>query len=256
MYNYRPKRKIMGYDSNSSKNSSNSSDDSESNKHYRQHHHKKHKSEKKKHKKKSKKSKNHEHKRSSSKKGTKIGDEYNSQIISTKHENLTQKEHDHVDAEKGEFFGPMLPPHLMKKTVSKPVIGPLMPDNEDLLKLKDSEYKTIADNYVEDIPTEIYGPLPPKNNNEISTENVNSQELSENHLLLEQRALELKMAAIDGCFPVTGRSRDPQEREEWMMELPEVGLRRTASSAGAADILNLLKRGFHQGKEKPDFNDR
>ena len=150
-------------------------------------------------------------------------------------------------------FGPALPPHLAKNTenfktsqVSK-VIGPVIP--KELLEHKEvldvSTDKKITDEMKDAAASEIdekelqdsYGPLP----------YTNEEEMSAAQVKLEQRALELKLAAIDGTSTTASEQK---VREEWMLELPDVGLK-----SGLA-ALNNLKRGFHQGKEKPDFSDR
>jgi len=66
---------------------------------------------------------------------------------------------------------------------------------------------------------------------------------------LEERALALKLAALEGGS-LNGSTVDQDVREEWMLELPDVGLK-----SGLA-ALNNMKRTFYQGKERPDFSDR
>lgn len=253
----------MSDDSNESHDSTSSTSDSFDSKKHRSHrrHHGKHKTEekkKKKHKKKSsKKAKRHEHRSRS-----------DSSRKEKRRRRLSVEEE-----EEEEVFGPALPPHLHKPTL----IGPEMPKNaedlERLMKSREEEEKGAsvveATNHSKEEEEEMdseeegemFGPLPPPGHSSRSHHselNSKDQELSGKHRLLEERALELKMASIDGCFPSQNQSRDVNEREEWMMELPEVGLRRNLRTNGgtANDILNLLKRGFHQGKEKPDFEDR
>lgn len=150
-------------------------------------------------------------------------------------------------------FGPALPPHLAKNTenvktseVSK-VIGPVLP--RELLERKKLLDVSIDGKFVDEMKDaaasetdekelqDSYGPLPFTNEGEMSAAQVE----------LEQRALELKLAAIDGTSTTASEQK---VREEWMLELPDVGLK-----SGLA-ALNNLKRGFHQGKEKPDFSDR
>lgn len=260
----------MAHNTDSSDDSSSSS----SSEHHRRHHRRK--SEKRKHKKKSsKKSKKHERKRSSSRKerlwekkddprGEKMSkiqpNKYvseNDQINTFRNEERREKDNHDTNILEGDVFGPVLPPHLLKKTETRTFIGPQMPEDRDGYQLTtqnaEGKKNTNSDEEETDPSTEIYGPLPPKSNTDLTK---CTQEYSENQLLLEERALELKMAAIDGCFPVSGQKSDPDKREEWMMELPEVGLKRNVGATGGADILNLLKRGFHQGKEKPNFDDR
>lgn len=150
-----------------------------------------------------------------------------------------------------DLFGPALPPHLLNKSTTENnvargglVIGPTMPDDIEKYSQLEDELSTPAElpninkppEDEEDL-RESYGPLPIAKESDMSAQQIE----------LEKRALELKMAAIDGC---STENVDQKVREEWMLELPEVGLK-----TGLA-ALNNLKRGFHQGKEKPDFNDR
>lgn len=146
-------------------------------------------------------------------------------------------------------FGPALPAHLCKRiqlteTARSPpstpiVIGPLIP--AEFFDKDKFEELTKSSCHVEESEDEniqgSYGPLPVTNEREMTAAQIE----------LEQRALELKMAAIDG---INQTQSDQKVREEWMLELPQVGLK------GGLAALNNLKRGFHQGKEKPDFSDR
>ncbi|KAL7727737.1 hypothetical protein ACLKA6_008073 [Drosophila palustris] len=136
-------------------------------------------------------------------------------------------------------FGPALPPHLIKDSrADEPqpqvttIIGPVMPRNLAEPPLVESiPDQSVADNDDDDM-TGTFGPLP----------NATQVEL-------EERALALKLAALEGGS-LSGSAVDQDVREEWMLELPEVGLK-----SGLA-ALNNMKRTFHQGKERPDFSDR
>lgn len=150
-------------------------------------------------------------------------------------------------------FGPVLPPHLAKKpehieiSVVPAIIGPIIPrellENKKLLDIEAAEKFSCeigqddALGIDEKDLQDSYGPMPIKNEEEMSVAQIQ----------LEKRALELKLAAIDGTSTTV---REHNVREEWMLELPDVGLK-----SGLA-ALNNIKRGFHQGKEKPDFSDR
>ncbi|EDV93318.1 GPALPP motifs-containing protein 1 [Drosophila grimshawi] len=131
-------------------------------------------------------------------------------------------------------FGPALPPHLVKelKPESQPqepmIIGPVMPAN--LAETSIVASVADADDADDDDLTGMCGPLP----------NATQVEL-------EERALALKLAALEGGI---GSTPDQDVREEWMLELPEVGLK-----SGLA-ALNNMKRTFYQGKDRPDFTDR
>ncbi|KAH8417784.1 hypothetical protein KR222_005789 [Zaprionus bogoriensis] len=138
-------------------------------------------------------------------------------------------------------FGPALPPHLLKE--KKPqapqpepqaIIGPVMPDGlvKQDIPAKDDAVADADDDDDEDDLTGTFGPMP----------NATQVEL-------EERALALKLAALEGGG--LGSSTTEQDvREEWMLELPEVGLK------GGLAALNNMKRTFYQGKERPDFSDR
>ncbi|XP_037943616.1 GPALPP motifs-containing protein 1-like [Teleopsis dalmanni] len=150
-----------------------------------------------------------------------------------------------------DVFGPALPPHLLQKqqqhlpaqnavTEERNIVGPILPQQgipmETQEKLKDED-----DDDNDDDDYFSYGPMP------INLAESGEQHMSEQQIKLEQRALELKLAAIEGN---TLTNVDQKLREEWMLELPDVGLK-----SGLAAIANM-KRTFHQGKEKPDFSDR
>ncbi|KAM7359350.1 GPALPP motifs-containing protein 1 [Cochliomyia hominivorax] len=166
-----------------------------------------------------------------------------------------RREFDEKPSESTDAFGPALPPHLLNKSKGlekeeTTVIGPVIPKELILGNLKSQEAQNLSENLKlsdtndsnksdseEESLQGSYGPLPVNNEGKMSATQIE----------LEQRALELKMAAMDGIsVPAT----DTNIREEWMLELPEVGLK-----SGLA-ALNNMKRGFHQGKEKPDFSDR
>ncbi|KAH8383055.1 hypothetical protein KR009_006597 [Drosophila setifemur] len=130
-----------------------------------------------------------------------------------------------------EAFGPALPPHLQRVNVQiqpepqpKAVIGPILPSQF-------TQPKSPQEDEDDDDLAGTFGPLP----NACQVE-------------LEERALALKLAALEGGG--LGTSTDQEVREEWMLELPDVGLK------GGLAALNNLKRTFHQGKERPDFSDR
>lgn len=139
-------------------------------------------------------------------------------------------------------FGPALPPHLLKlQSVSTAAIGPVLPNSfnaeySDLHKPTIKEPQVL--DKIEDSSADFFGPMPVADDIPMS---VVEREL-------EQRALELKLAAFDGNDGT--KVSDQKVREEWMLELPDVGLK------GGLAALSNLKRTFHQGKEKPDFSDR
>lgn len=145
-------------------------------------------------------------------------------------------------------FGPALPPHLIKDDpkINKTLIGPVLP--RELLQTTESTKATGTrepidkDNVEEDnAPEFLYGPIP------VSFDSEGMAQMSAAQIELEQRALELKLAAIEGA---TEQTTDAKVREEWMLELPAVGLK------GGLAALSNMKRTFHQGKERPDFSDR
>ncbi|XP_017847102.1 GPALPP motifs-containing protein 1 [Drosophila busckii] len=138
----------------------------------------------------------------------------------------------HDSADNADAFGPALPPHLLKQaqndTTPAALIGPIIPS--ELIKATETTIKDNSDSE-EDLAGN-FGPLP-----------------HATHVQLEERALAMKLAALDGAgLGSTGTEQDV--REEWMLELPEVGLK------GGLAALNNMKRTFYQGKERPDFSDR
>ncbi|XP_017023521.1 GPALPP motifs-containing protein 1 [Drosophila kikkawai] len=140
-------------------------------------------------------------------------------------------------------FGPALPPHLRKDVILGPsiekqespptaMIGPILPSDFAQSKPSETESALKADEASDDDDlADTFGPLP----------NASKVEL-------EERALALKLAALEGGG--LGTSTDQEVREEWMLELPDVGLK-----SGLAALGNM-KRTFYQGKERPDFSDR
>ncbi|XP_054746945.1 GPALPP motifs-containing protein 1 [Anastrepha obliqua] len=145
-------------------------------------------------------------------------------------------------------FGPALPPHLLKDEpkVEKALIGPVLP--REFSQLTDStkvaepcEMEVLNEDGEEHDMAFSYGPMPTPADGE------GMIPMSATQIELEERALELKLAAIESG---TGQSVDVKVREEWMLELPAVGLK-----GGLAALANM-KRTFHQGKERPDFSDR
>nr|XP_017002616.2 GPALPP motifs-containing protein 1 [Drosophila takahashii] len=136
-------------------------------------------------------------------------------------------------------FGPALPPHLRKpilpeipeesqpKVQPQAMIGPILPSS----LAKEKSPVEDAESEDEDDLAGTFGPLP-----------------NASQVALEERALALKLAALEGG--ALGTSTDQEVREEWMLELPDVGLK-----SGLAALSNM-KRTFHQGKERPDFSDR
>ncbi|KAH8325230.1 hypothetical protein KR074_001447 [Drosophila pseudoananassae] len=136
-------------------------------------------------------------------------------------------------------FGPALPPHLKKQAHPEPkpevapkaMIGPILP-SQFLQTEQPSEKEEKNSNSDEDDDLAgTFGPLP----------NASQVEL-------EERALALKLAALEGGG--LGSTKDQDVREEWMLELPDVGLK------GGLAALSNMKRTFYQGKERPDFTDR
>ncbi|XP_017057504.1 GPALPP motifs-containing protein 1 isoform X2 [Drosophila ficusphila] len=140
-------------------------------------------------------------------------------------------------------FGPALPPHLRKSSQPempvegnpqkelgpqpKAMIGPILPSNLTMDKSPNKNDEADSD----DDLAGTFGPLP-----------------NASQVALEERALALKLAALEGGG--LGTSTDQEVREEWMLELPDVGLK-----SGLAALSNM-KRTFYQGKERPDFSDR
>lgn len=204
----------------------------------------KRKSEKKKHKKKDKKEKKHKDKKHYHRE--QCHSEPTPPTLSLDTKNGTNDAS--VDA-----FGPALPPHLLKADTKteRMLIGPSLP-SEFLNSVESAEIKsseicekvdaatTVGDGENEDIDFS-FGPMPVLNDSE------GLPKMSTTQIELEQRALELKIAGIDGT---TGNTTDANVREEWMLELPAVGLK------GGLAALSNMKRTFHQGKERPDFSDR
>ncbi|KAH8330388.1 hypothetical protein KR067_002066 [Drosophila pandora] len=136
-------------------------------------------------------------------------------------------------------FGPALPPHLQKPaqpepkadTAPKAMIGPILPSQFSQTEHPSDQEKKDSNSDEDDDLAGTFGPLP----------NASQVEL-------EERALALKLAALEGGG--LGGTTDQEVREEWMLELPEVGLK-----SGLAALSNM-KRTFYQGKERPDFSDR
>ncbi|XP_022211654.2 GPALPP motifs-containing protein 1 [Drosophila obscura] len=130
-------------------------------------------------------------------------------------------------------FGAPLPPHLRQQAKTEPsqMIGPILPS--DFPKAASpAAAENAEDDEEDDDMSGTFGPLP----------NATQVEL-------EERALALKLSVLQGGGLGTS-TNDKDGREEWMLELPDVGLK------GGLAALNNLKRTFHQGKERPDFSDR
>ncbi|XP_064553056.1 GPALPP motifs-containing protein 1 [Drosophila montana] len=132
-------------------------------------------------------------------------------------------------------FGPALPPHLTSPQVepqAQPpsIIGPVMPSQLPEPATVQADFDKREEDTDDDL-VGTFGPIP----------NATQVEL-------EERALALKLAALEGGLGTS--TTDQDVREEWMLELPEVGLK-----SGLA-ALNNMKRTFYQGKERPDFSDR
>ncbi|XP_059619669.1 GPALPP motifs-containing protein 1 [Phlebotomus argentipes] len=131
-------------------------------------------------------------------------------------------------------FGPALPPHLLKTSGSaaeQRIVGPSMPPDFRPSEAGNAIEDTQSDEDDDDEVT--IGPSMPG-------EVLNSR----SQLELEERALQMKLNALEGA---TGSaSSEVQSREEWMTELPEV---RKLSHMG------IGPRQFRQ-KEGPDFSDR
>lgn len=124
--------------------------------------------------------------------------------------------------------GPALPPHLLKKTDEK-VIGPTLPPGFQLSTAIDEGPQSAEDDDEED---EMIGPLP---------DGVASN--SRTQYELEERALKLKMAQLQGH---TMNEDQTKQREEWMLELPDVKSVKT---------LGLGARQFRK-RAGPDLSDR
>ncbi|CAD6993059.1 GPALPP motifs-containing protein 1 [Ceratitis capitata] len=220
---------------------SNGTDSSSSSEDYKKHKkskRQKHKSEKKKHKKKEKKVKHHKDKKRD-----------RQEKILKQPMNVQPSKHREI-CKNDDTFGPALPPHLRKveNKTEQVLIGPALPS--DLLNAthiieteKESEIHQIEEplgnNEINDDFS--YGPMP------VPMDAEGITQMSATQIELEQRALELKLAVIEGG---TCKTSDAKVREEWMLELPAVGLK------GGLAALSNMKRTFHQGKERPDFSDR
>lgn len=160
-------------------------------------------------------------------------------------DDITKSKHI-VPNDEASLFGPALPPHLIgqKVAASKEPTQIIGPNRDEFLESHSVPLKEISkrdsstERNVEESLIDTYGPLPVPH----------VGELSSTQLKLEERALQLKMAAIDGTLVNT--NADQNVREEWMLELPEIGLKKGLSS------LSSLKRGFYHGKDNPDFSNR
>lgn len=225
--------------------SSDSDSSASSEEHYKQKKNKKlkKKSEKKKHKKKERKEKRHKDKKHYHKEKLRVEPNLPISGFDKKNETLDGSE---------DAFGPALPPHLLKgdTKTDKALIGPTLPSEfsnfiesvqskSSEMSERDNAAASVSDGEVDDMNFS-YGPVP------VSNDSDGIAKMSSTQMELEQRALELKLAAIEG----TGNTTDVKVREEWMLELPEVGLK------GGLAALSNMKRTFHQGKERPDFSDR
>lgn len=132
------------------------------------------------------------------------------------------------------LFGPALPPHLLTKEKNAmpqsdiPVIGPVIP-----VELLQKPY--VDEEAINEDNEYTFGPVPTGNS---------FKTMSFAHVELEKRAIEIKLAKFgeDDIKP-----DEQRVREEWMLELPDVGIK-----PGLASI----KRTFHTGKDRPDFSDR
>ncbi|XP_039495042.1 GPALPP motifs-containing protein 1 [Drosophila santomea] len=216
----------------SSSDSSSSSDERQRKRKHKKHSRDVDKSKKKKSKKHKKEKRRHKEKKRSKQ------DEENS-VTYAQPAHLLNASRPAMTASNEDSFGPALPPHLRKpqqpelpehsQTASQPqaMIGPIMPSN---LAREKSPMKE-ADAEDDDDLAGTFGPLP-----------------NASQVALEERALALKLAALEGGG--LGTSTDQDVREEWMLELPDVGLK-----SGLAALSNM-KRTFYQGKERPDFSDR
>lgn len=111
-----------------------------------------------------------------------------------------------------ESFGPALPPHLLNKNV-------ITVSAEPPQSAEDADENDF----------DVLGPTPGPSRTQAQIE-------------LEQRALELKL----GKLSEDTSKNSATVREEWMLELPDVGLK---------GGLDSLKRVF-KTKEGPDFSDR
>lgn len=201
--------------------SSDSSSSSSSSDHRRKRKHKKHSSKK--------------HKREKRHKEKKRSKHYDSPPEVPQSLSITRESRELYESnENDDAFGPALPPHLLKKTTepqpqTMTMIGPVMPDG---LNKSPTVQTNLSLNNDDDDLKDTFGPIP----------NATQVEL-------EERALTLKLAALEGGG-MGSSTTDQDVREEWMLELPEVGLK------GGLAALNNMKRTFYQGKERPDFSDR
>lgn len=213
--------------------------------HYKQKKNKKlkRKSEKKKHNKKEKKEKRQKDRKHYHKEKLRVESTLPISGLDKKNEVIDRREY---------AFGPALPAHLLKGDMKtdKTLIGPTLP-NEFLNSIESIQNKSseisenenaatsVIDGEIEDMDFS-YGPMP------VLSDSEGLAKMSSTQMELEQRALELKLAAIES----TGNTTNINVREEWMLELPKVGLK------GGLAALSNMKRTFHQGKERPDFTDR
>lgn len=145
-----------------------------------------------------------------------------------------------VEAE-NHCIGPVLPPHLIKKT-ELPSIGPMLPLHLQKKQEPDVVEKvcigpTLPSHLREKLAEEakeeedhndVYGPLPP-----------GMLMNSAAHVALEERALQIKLDAFNPT------DEKVQIREEWMLELPDV----------KAAHLGLGSRQF-RNRAGPDLSDR
>lgn len=204
--------------------SSDSSSSSSSSDHRRKRKHKKHSSKK--------------HKREKRHKEKKRSKHYDSQEVHHLPLAITPEPRKVIESNgNDDAFGPALPPHLLKKTTepqpqSGAMIGPVMPESLVQTSTIHTNLTPNNDDDDDDDLTDTFGPIP----------NATPVEL-------EERALTLKLAALEGGG-MGSSTTDQDVREEWMLELPEVGLK------GGLAALNNMKRTFYQGKERPDFSDR
>uniref|UniRef100_A0A1A9Z782 DUF3752 domain-containing protein n=1 Tax=Glossina pallidipes TaxID=7398 RepID=A0A1A9Z782_GLOPL len=160
-------------------------------------------------------------------------------------DDITRSKHI-VANDEANLFGPALPPHLIgqKVAASKEPTHIIGPNRDEFLESHSISLKELpqrddsTERNVEESLIDTYGPVPVPH----------AGELSSTQLKLEERALQLKMAAIDGTLVNT--NADQNVREEWMLELPDIGLKKGLSS------LSNLKRGFCHGKDNPDFSNR
>lgn len=144
--------------------------------------------------------------------------------------------------ENQDSFGPALPPHLLAAKTSPSstcvqeespaVIGPCLPDG--VVLQKDHESSSPDKSEDEEDAEEFFGPMP--------TDSKSFSKMTTAQIKLEERALEMRLAQLGP----DSNKEEVTTREEWMLELPDVGLKTGLAS---------LKRTFHT-KERPDFSDR